>query len=266
MDVVEATVSDWKLGYCSLNFFATYESCCPRISPARTLQPNYEMGCEAWHTWTYSFWPSFAVYGGLALIFGIISASATILIKLKPQPAATNCRQEFLDPKNVGTDNDSQKTIYPVAGSGIPELKTITSGFEIPHFLDFKVLAIKGFGAVFAVATSMCLGKEGPFVHISACVAYLVGKCFSKYNANGRKMRDLLSVGCASGLCVAFGAPIGGVIFSYEVRAFFPCYPCYTLRFKGNQYVYPTESALAGLHLLCIRCSCTESAQSIWNR
>ena len=103
------------------------------------------------------------------------------------------------------------------AGSGIPEIKTILSGFVIPGFLDFKVLAVKAVGAVFAVSTGMCLGKEGPFVHISTCVAYLVGKRFPKYRENGRKMREILSAGCSAGLSVAFGAPIGGVLFSYEV-------------------------------------------------
>jgi chloride channel 3/4/5 len=82
--------------------------------------------------------------------------------------------------------------------------------------LSLKVLVVKAFGAVFAVSTGMCLGKEGPFVHISTCVGYLVGSFFPKYNDNGRKMRELLSAACSSGLSVAFGAPIGGVLFSYE--------------------------------------------------
>lgn len=82
---------------------------------------------------------------------------------------------------------------------------------------------IKAIGAVFAVATGMCLGKEGPFVHIATCVAYLVGMLFPKYNENGRKMRELLSAGCSAGLSVAFGAPIGGVLFSYEeISTYFP--------------------------------------------
>lgn len=69
----------------------------------------------------------------------------------------------------------------------------------------------------------MCLGKEGPFVHISTCVGYLVGSLFPKYRNNGRKMRELLSAACSSGLSVAFGAPIGGVLFSYEeISTYFP--------------------------------------------
>ena len=72
------------------------------------------------------------------------------------------------------------KSIFMAAGSGIPEIKTILSGFVIPHYLDFKVLAVKAIGAVFAVSTGMCLGKEGPFVHISTCVGYLVASQFPK--------------------------------------------------------------------------------------
>ena len=53
-------------------------------------------------------------------------------------------------------------------------------------------------------------------VHISTCVGHLVGMWFPKYNDNGRKMRELLSAACSSGLSVAFGAPVGGVLFSYE--------------------------------------------------
>jgi chloride channel 3/4/5 len=132
------------------------------------------------------------------------------------------------------------KVMYMAAGSGIPEIKTILSGFSIPSFLSLKVLVVKAFGAVFAVSTGMCLGKEGPFVsqliggpevcaakeipkvHISTCVGYLVGMRFPKYKDNGRKMRELLSAACSSGLSVAFGAPIGGVLFSYEEVLYFP--------------------------------------------
>lgn len=115
------------------------------------------------------------------------------------------------------------KTMYMASGSGIPELKTILSGFCIPSFLSLNVLLVKAFGAIFAVSTSLNLGKEGPFVHISTCVGYLVGQLFPKYRENGRKMRELLSAACSSGLSVAFGAPIGGVLFSYEeISSYFP--------------------------------------------
>ncbi len=167
--------------------------------------------------WTDDYVKAFAVFVGFALLFGVLSSSITMWTRSTLPAAAPGHGDKYHE---LGVPSDQAvtgKSMYLAAGSGIPEIKTILSGFVIPHFLDFKVLFVKAVGATFAVATGMCLGKEGPFVHISTCVAYLVGKCFSKYRENGRKMRELLSAGCSSGLSVAFGAPIGGVLFSYEV-------------------------------------------------
>ncbi|MCJ1431379.1 hypothetical protein MMC27_000731 [Xylographa pallens] len=218
VDVAEATVSDWKTGYCSSNIFSNRETCCTNQSPLNIAE---ELGedCKAWHTWSFDYTGAFAIYVGFALLFGIISGSVTMLTK--SSLPATASKQD--DVKSGGEQGVAGKTMYLAAGSGIPEIKTILSGFVIPNFLDFKVLAVKAIGATFAVATGMCLGKEGPFVHISTCVAYLVGMWFPKYRDNGRKMRELLSAGCSAGLSVAFGAPLGGVLFSYEeISTYFP--------------------------------------------
>ena len=219
VDVAVATVSDWKLGYCSANIFSNRESCCTNRHPlvANTIEGVGE-DCSAWHMWTNDFRGSFGIYVGFALAFGVISSSVTMLTKSTLPTTAPGLGDKEHNYKKAGEQPSTGKSMYLAAGSGIPEIKTILSGFVIPHFLDLKVLVVKAVGAVFAVATGMCLGKEGPFVHISTCVAYLVGMCFPKYRENGRKMRELLSAGCSSGLSVAFGAPIGGVLFSYEVR------------------------------------------------
>lgn len=172
--------------------------------------------------WTEDYWKAFAIFVGFALVFGVLSSSFTMLTKSTlPSTAPGHGDKPRL--VQAGDQGLVGKSMYLAAGSGIPEIKTILSGFVIPHFLDLKVLIIKTIGAVFAVATGMCLGKEGPFVHISTCVAYLVGMLFPKYSENGRKLRELLSAGCSAGLSVAFGAPIGGVLFAYEeISTFFP--------------------------------------------
>ena len=173
--------------------------------------------------WTDDWYKSFGVYVGFALLFGIISSSITMFTKSYLPATAPDQGNKGQQPGNSSDQAVMGKSLYLAAGSGIPEIKTILSGFVIPHFLDLKVLLVKAVGAVFAVATGMCLGKEGPFVHISTCVAYLVGRLFPKYQENGRKMRELLSAGCSAGLSVAFGAPIGGVLFSYEeISTYFP--------------------------------------------
>lgn len=218
VDVAEATVSDWKLGHCTSNPFANREACCtdrrPFYGPTRA---NLGEGCDEWRMWTDGWYRAFGIYVGFALAFGVISSSLTMLTKSTLPAAAPGHGDQHQEPDAGTIQPVTGKAIYLAAGSGIPEIKTILSGFVIPHFLDFKVLFVKAVGAVFAVATGMCLGKEGPFVHISTCVAYLIGKCFPKYRENERKMRELLSAGCSSGLSVAFGAPIGGILFSYEV-------------------------------------------------
>jgi chloride channel 3/4/5 len=197
VDVSEATVSGWKMGHCKTNFFRDPESCCRSIPAGADCNDHFLR-------WSDSYWATFAIYVAFAVAFGIISCSATLLTKSALPATSPGHGDKHHDPTKA-QPAATGKTMYMAAGSGIPEIKTILSGFVIPNFLDFKVLFVKGFGAVFAVATGMCLGKEGPFVHISTCVGYLVAKQFPKYRDNGRKMREMLSAACASGLSVAFG-------------------------------------------------------------
>jgi chloride channel 3/4/5 len=211
VDVAVATVSDWKDGYCTANPFSNREN------------------CSDWHVWSKSYGRNFSIYVGLALMFGTISSSATMLTRSE-LPSVEHVSAPQIKVNGLSTDDEDEltatsggKVMYMAAGSGIPEIKTILSGFNIPSFLSLRVLVVKAFGAIFAVSTGMCLGKEGPFVHISTCVGYLVGSLFPKYASNGRKMRELLSAACSAGLSVAFGAPIGGVLFSYEeISTYFP--------------------------------------------
>ncbi|KAF9640365.1 Chloride channel voltage gated [Lasiodiplodia theobromae] len=206
-DLVKDSYRYRYLGYCTTNPLLSREACCANA--------DFADNCDAFYSWSASYWSSFAIYAAAALAFGVISSSATMLTK-RSLPAVH-------DKLDATAPVASGKSIYMAAGSGIPEIKTILSGFVIPNFLDLKVLLVKAFGATFAVASGMCLGKEGPFVHISTCVGYLVCRCFPKYRDSGRKMREMLSAACASGLSVAFGAPIGGVLFSYEeISTYFP--------------------------------------------
>lgn len=230
VDVAVATVSDWKTGYCKTNVFASKDTCCTSRSPLRLSADTGET-CADWTYWSHNYWHGFGIYVGFALLFGIISGTVTLTTRraLPATAPGVGDRGPFSKDGQHSNGETSKsaapagKSIYMAAGSGIPEIKTILSGFVIPHFLDLNVLIVKAVGSTFAVSTGMCLGKEGPFVHISTCVAYLVAMLLPKYRGNSRKLREMLAAGCSSGLSVAFGAPIGGVLFAYEeISTYFP--------------------------------------------
>ena len=116
---------------------------------------------------------------------------------------------------------------YSAAGSGVAEVRVILSGFVLHGFLGVKTLVVKTLALILSVASGLSLGKEGPFVHIATCVGNIACRLFTKYDHNDGKRREVLSAAAAAGVAVAFGAPIGGVLFSLEEVAYF--FPAKTL-------------------------------------
>lgn len=103
------------------------------------------------------------------------------------------------------------------AGSGISEIKCIISGFSAPQFLDKLVLLVKCIALPLTIASGLSVGKEGPSVHYSACVGHAVSSYFGSLDYKIRT--DLITSCCAAGVAVAFGSPIGGVLFGLEEMA-----------------------------------------------
>lgn len=58
--------------------------------------------------------------------------------------------------------------------------------------------------------TAATIGHDVPYA------AFQVTRAFSGRYSNEGRFRELLSVASAAGVSVAFGAPVGGVLFSYE--------------------------------------------------
>uniref|UniRef100_H2YSM8 Chloride channel protein n=1 Tax=Ciona savignyi TaxID=51511 RepID=H2YSM8_CIOSA len=183
IDIVTKWLTDVKLGTCSGKFWLNQESCCWN---SHTAEPS-GTGCSEWKTW--------------ATIFGventlIFASLAALLVKMFAPYAC---------------------------GSGIPEVKTILSGFIIRGYLGKWTLLIKSITAPLAVASNLSLGKEGPLVHIASCCGNIFAHLFPKYGKNEAKKREVLSAAAAAGVSVAFGAPVGGVLFSLEeVSYYFP--------------------------------------------
>ncbi|KIH50578.1 chloride transporter, ClC family, partial [Ancylostoma duodenale] len=114
------------------------------------------------------------------------------------------------------------KVFAPYAcGSGIPEIKCILSGFVIRGYLGKWTFIIKSVGLILASASGLSLGKEGPMVHLACCIGNIFSYLFPKYGMNEAKKREILSASAAAGVSVAFGAPIGGVLFSLEEASYY---------------------------------------------
>ena len=106
------------------------------------------------------------------------------------------------------------------AGSGVAEIIGYCNGVNYPDTIDIKTLITKTFGVVFAVAGTLCVGKEGPLAHIGgncgAVALYMAGPSLA-FLHNDHKKRQFISAGASAGVSVAFGAPIGGALFFYEL-------------------------------------------------
>ncbi|CEF99187.1 Chloride channel, voltage gated [Ostreococcus tauri] len=117
------------------------------------------------------------------------------------------------------------------AGSGIPELKTYLNGVHLKGLLRLKTAVAKLGGIAFSIGAGLIAGKEGPFVHGGG----LVGGGLSAFGSNtlgfrlkkpawfrdDRNKRDFVAIGTATGVAVAFAAPIGGMLFTVEEGASF---------------------------------------------
>uniref|UniRef100_A0A3Q3CFS2 Chloride channel protein n=1 Tax=Haplochromis burtoni TaxID=8153 RepID=A0A3Q3CFS2_HAPBU len=117
------------------------------------------------------------------------------------------------------------------AGSGIPQIKCYLNGVKIPRVVRLKTLVVKVIGVICSVAGGLAVGKEGPMIHSGAVVAAGVSqgrstslkrdfKMFEYFRRDTEK-RDFVSAGAAAGVSAAFGAPVGGVLFSLEEGASF---------------------------------------------
>ncbi|KAI9450294.1 chloride channel [Lactarius psammicola] len=244
----EQWLFDIKYGFCATGWWKARRFCCPFTSERQSF--NFALGgsdeiCNAWVPWGNAFMGTDATqlsrilvgrttYALLALFLALVSSILTIYLTASTSFVTRKdsgvLSPDFTPPteyakifKPSSEPPAKRKVLYYAAGSGIPEIKTILSGFVIHGYLGGRTLFTKAVGLALSVASGLSLGKEGPFVHIASCIGNIVSRYFSKYENNEGKRREVLSAASAAGVAVAFGAPIGGVLFSLEeVSYFFP--------------------------------------------
>lgn len=259
----EMAFFDLKEGYCARSWGTAKRFCCaPRGRGHPDPSDGDEEVCGDWVEWGQyfgggddesSFWsePEFLAYFTIAVTIACLSSALTFYLtssanhvtskdsaflgptvevrgaQLITPTKAPSEREPLLTPQSdASTEPPPQPprpVIYMAAGSGIPEIKTILSGFVIHGYLGMSTLVVKSVGLALSVGSGLSLGKEGPFVHIASAIANIVSRAFVKYDHNELKRREILSAACAAGVAVSFGAPIGGVLFSLEeVSYYFP--------------------------------------------
>uniref|UniRef100_A0A671NAF6 Chloride channel protein n=1 Tax=Sinocyclocheilus anshuiensis TaxID=1608454 RepID=A0A671NAF6_9TELE len=179
IDISAHWMTDLKEGVCLNGFWFNHEHCCWN-SNETTFQERDK--CPNWKSWAelivgtndgpFAYIMNYLMYVCWALLFSFLAVSLV-------------------------------RAFAPYAcGSGIPEIKTILSGFIIRGYLGKWTLMIKTITLVLAVSSGLSLGKEGPLVHVACCCGNILCHLFTKY---------------------PFGAPIGGVLFSLEeVSYYFP--------------------------------------------
>uniref|UniRef100_A0A2K5PP64 Chloride channel protein n=1 Tax=Cebus imitator TaxID=2715852 RepID=A0A2K5PP64_CEBIM len=117
--------------------------------------------------------------------------------------------------------------IEPVAaGSGIPQIKCFLNGVKIPHVVRLKRawLAVGGCKLFATSGTALLSARLPELASATLCAGYAEGRragWIFEYFRRDTEKRDFVSAGAAAGVSAAFGAPVGGVLFSLEEGASF---------------------------------------------
>ncbi|RKP04071.1 hypothetical protein CXG81DRAFT_8374, partial [Caulochytrium protostelioides] len=203
IDIISEWLSDLKDGRCGAGFYLNRKFCCWHV--------GQDAFCPEWIPWaaflvgnddphrqgtvrrgvTWVFHTLFYVL--FSVLFAFVAA---VLVKRYARYAA---------------------------GSGIAEVKTVLGGFVIRGYLGTWTLVIKTVGLCLSVGSGLALGKEGPLVHVACCASKLLSSLFPPFRANDARQREIMSAAAAAGMSAAFGAPMGGILFSLEeVSSYFP--------------------------------------------
>lgn len=163
IDIAAEWLNDLKEGVCPDAFWLNRKQCCwaeaESVSAGRS---TFERSCDLWLQWSSldnagGYMLRYIVY----IVMGVVMAvfSAVLVKRLAPY----------------------------AAGSGIPEVKTILSGFVIHGYFDLWTLSVKASGMALAVGAGLALGKE---------VSKMSKMRKMRKNYSFRSVAELKPVGC----------------------------------------------------------------------
>lgn len=239
IDKIEILLVGFKHGYCKTNWFASQITCC---NPDRVTlnvfksgySPNPSQNCPDWISWSHSFYGyspaskflkfDFLIYVALSVILACLACVVTLSTKIEGGTVHT---------QDTNPDEKVQpRVMYTACGSGVPEVKTILSGFVITRFLGTYTLIAKTGALILAIASGMSLGKEGPYVHLATCVGNIMSRLFPSIYKNDYAKKQILSASASAGVALAFGSPLGGVLFILEeINNYLPSHQLFQIFF-----------------------------------
>ncbi|KAI0272312.1 Cl-channel protein, partial [Gloeopeniophorella convolvens] len=187
LDILVMWLSGLREGRCSRGFLLNAVECCAGVDAGEV--------CQDWQSWGEHIGVSSILGQSLlhSFIYILLStafaASAAFLVMYyAPYAFHTGSERHFL----------------------------ILGGYVFDTFFSSWTLLIKALGLALSVSSGLSLGKEGPLVHVSCCMSFLFMKIFSHYHRNESQKRKILAAAAAAGVSVAFGSPLGGVLFGLE--------------------------------------------------
>uniref|UniRef100_A0A8C9TRX4 Chloride channel protein n=1 Tax=Scleropages formosus TaxID=113540 RepID=A0A8C9TRX4_SCLFO len=168
IDISAHWLTDLKGGVCLNGFWFNHEHCCWNSNETTFVERDK---CPQWKSWaeliigtaegSFAYIVNYVMYVCWALLFAFLAVSLV-------------------------------RAFAPYAcGSGIPEIKTILSGFIIRGYLGKWTLVIKTITLVLAVSSGLSLGKEGPLIHVACCCGNILCHVFTKYRKNEAKRREV---------------------------------------------------------------------------
>ena len=232
-------LSDIKMGYCSDGWWLNQQFCCWEIEGG-------DEECEAWHQWSTVMPARWAIYVLFAVSLAAVLSPLVLTRMPDPLGGILVCRgtpRAILGEvcgrlRNI-RDQVHHWRVHHERFLGFLDVlhQEHHTGASLPSS-EYFVNSMNTMQPL-VIASGLSVGKEGPSVHVACCIGNLIAGAFKGFSRSQRtcisqcellsvscpfhpvKMREILTASSAAGVAVAFGAPIGGVLFSIEVCVFF---------------------------------------------